>query len=259
MSAPQPVTVKRMRPALGTAVVIEACAPDEATAARAIEAAFAQVAHVQAVMHPDSAGSDVARLNAAAAGTAVALRPATHAVLRFAQQLHRCSKGAFDPCLPLRPGTLADLELADVPQPVARARLPLALDLGGIAKGYAVDEAVAALRQCGCSAGLVNAGGDLRVFGAAAQTVLVRGADGSVAALELQEAALAVSHRMPAGAPAGHRGYYRRDGGAPGDAPHAAVEAGTAMCADALTKCVLVCPQEVYGALLREHGAVRRA
>ncbi len=210
-------------------------------------------------MHPDGADSDVARLNAAAAGSPVALRPATHSVLSFAQRLHRLSGGAFDPCRPVRPGTLADLELTDRPHPGARWRRPAALDLGGIAKGYAVDEAVAALRGGGCSAGLVNAGGDLRVFGATPQTVLLRRADGTLAALELTEAALAVSHRSPAGAPTGHRGYYRRDGGALSDTPHAAVEAGSAMCADALTKLVLVCPQEVYGALLRAHGAVRRA
>ncbi|MBS0379765.1 MAG: FAD:protein FMN transferase [Proteobacteria bacterium] len=248
-----------MRPALGTAVVIEARAPDEATAARAIEAAFAQVAHVEAVMHPYDADSDVARLNAAAPGSPVALRPATHAVLSFAQQLHRASGGAFDPCLPLRPGTLVDLDLTDRPQPAARVRRPVALDLGGIAKGYAVDQAVAVLRSGGCSAGLVNAGGDLRVFGTQPQTVLLRGGDGALAALELTEAALAVSHRSQAGAPTGHRGYYRRDGAAVSGTPHAAVEAGSAMCADALTKLVLVCQEEVYGVLLREHGALRRA
>jgi hypothetical protein len=39
------------------------------------------------------------------------------------------------------------------------------LDLGGIAKGFAVDEAITALRTAGLESGLVNAGGDLRAFG----------------------------------------------------------------------------------------------
>jgi thiamine biosynthesis lipoprotein len=39
------------------------------------------------------------------------------------------------------------------------------LDFGGIAKGYAVDLAVAALRKRGIDSGIVNAGGDLRAFG----------------------------------------------------------------------------------------------
>ncbi len=51
---------------------------------------------------------------------------------------------------------------------------PLALDFGGIAKGYAVDCAVDALRAHGATAGRVNAGGDLRVFGARGERVHVR-------------------------------------------------------------------------------------
>jgi len=39
------------------------------------------------------------------------------------------------------------------------------LDLGGIAKGYGIDRAVEAMRQAGCSGGLVDVGGDVRCFG----------------------------------------------------------------------------------------------
>jgi len=39
------------------------------------------------------------------------------------------------------------------------------LDLGGIAKGFAVDQAIAQLRDAGVVSGSVNAGGDLRVLG----------------------------------------------------------------------------------------------
>jgi thiamine biosynthesis lipoprotein len=42
---------------------------------------------------------------------------------------------------------------------------PLTLDLGGIAKGFAVDRAVAVLRRHGVRAAVVNAGGDLRAIG----------------------------------------------------------------------------------------------
>jgi FAD:protein FMN transferase len=52
---------------------------------------------------------------------------------------------------------------------VVRYREPdMALDLGGIAKGYAVDRAVAALRDWGVGAALVNAGGDLYALGTSA-------------------------------------------------------------------------------------------
>jgi thiamine biosynthesis lipoprotein len=51
---------------------------------------------------------------------------------------------------------------------------PLCLDLGGIAKGFAVDEAVKSLIKEGVSSGIVNAGGDLRVFGNKPQTIYIR-------------------------------------------------------------------------------------
>jgi thiamine biosynthesis lipoprotein len=44
-----------------------------------------------------------------------------------------------------------------------------ALDLGGVAKGYAVDRAVEVLHELGVTAAMVWAGGDLRVFGEKAE------------------------------------------------------------------------------------------
>jgi hypothetical protein len=52
---------------------------------------------------------------------------------------------------------------------LVRSATPLCLDLGGIAKGFAVDLAVNVLQSAAVPAGLVNAGGDLRVFGNEAQ------------------------------------------------------------------------------------------
>jgi thiamine biosynthesis lipoprotein len=72
------------------------------------------------------------------------------------------------------------------------AHLPLRLDLGGIAKGYAVDRALAALRAAGCRRGLVNAGGDLAVFGADGHCVVIRN-HGRDSIVELNNAALATS------------------------------------------------------------------
>jgi thiamine biosynthesis lipoprotein len=68
--------------------------------------------------------------------------------------------------------TWRDLELL----PCNRVRIarPLRIDLGGIAKGFAVDRAIDVLRVNGAPAAVVNAGGDLRVFGPAAERVHVR-------------------------------------------------------------------------------------
>ena len=110
------------------------------------------------------------------------------------------------------------------------------LDLGGIAKGQAVDAAVRALRRAGCHAGWVNAGGDLRVFGALALPLRLRDERGGGAhdIGSLSEGAFASSHlgpgcRSQAWAPT-----------APPAGPNTQVSVAAPCClwADALTKIV---------------------
>lgn len=241
---------------MGTWVAIEATAESPTVVATAIEAAFAAVAEVERRMHPTRAGSDLARINGATLGVRTPIHASTAEVLSLAQHLNELTEGVFDPCLPLRSGRLADLELGRSPceaQCWAIAHAPLALDLGGIAKGYAIDCAVEALREAGCAAGSVNAGGDLRLFGARPETILLRRADHSYRPRVLENAALAVSDLDEPRRPPEHRGYYVRRGerirrepgrdtaGAP--PRHAAIIAPDAMSADALTKCVLLCSE----------------
>ncbi|MGB9331294.1 MAG: FAD:protein FMN transferase [Steroidobacteraceae bacterium] len=249
---PLPVWLRRMRVLMGTSVVIEAQGASPGRAQAGIECAFAAVAEVALCLNPQHPGSDLRRINAADLGRAVPIGSGTREVLRFAQALHACSAGIFDPCLPLRPGRLADLEITAV---AAICHAPLALDCGGIAKGFAVDCAVAALQAAGCLAGLVNAGGDVRVFGAAHETILLRRHNERYQAVELAEAALAVSDRDAPHAPSGHRGYYVRGGAGASTRRYAAVRARTAMSADALTKCVLLCPSALAQALLAQFDA----
>ena len=203
--------LRRARPLLGTFVEIRLAAPDTATAERALRAGFAAVARVQRLMSYHEAASDVARLNRLSARRPVAVHPWTAAVLRRAVQLHRVSDGLFDitvaPALArggwlpanrargADPGaTAADIEF--LPGSRVRFRRPLLIDLGGIAKGYAVDRAVSALRRHGALSGIVNAGGDLRVFGPAWETVHVRAPDAPgefTPLVQLRDSALATS------------------------------------------------------------------
>jgi thiamine biosynthesis lipoprotein len=250
---PAPATLTRVRIALGTSLAIEAAADSEDAARAAVEAAFAAASEVERRMHPHRPGSDVARLNAAPPGTRIPVHASTWEVLKLARRLHTLSAGAFDPCTPLKSGALGDLELGETPWVIAHA--PLVLDLGGIAKGFAVDCAVKALREGGCSAGLVNAGGDLRVFGPQRAPVLLRRSDGRCETLALDDAALAVSELDAARRPSEHRGYYSRAGAARFFSRFAAVIAPEAVLADTLTKCVLLCPPEALGQILRALGA----
>jgi FAD:protein FMN transferase len=253
---PHAATLRRARIEMGTMLAIEAHADSHEQAAAALAAAFAAVSEVVTLLRPDGPGSDLARIAAAAPGSCVAVSAAALTVLSFAQRLNRSSAGVFDPCL-RGGGSISQLELSGRDgRPTARPRVPLAIDCGGIAKGYAVDVAVAALERAGCVAGIVNAGGDVRVFGDLTETVHVRGPGGASRTLALADAALAVSEWERAGAPSGHRGYYLHAAAVPLPVRRfAAVRAATCMTADALTKCVLLAPPALTAALLEEFHA----
>src|SRR2546421_10195384 len=109
------------------------------------------------------AGTVVEATKPAERHTPIEIQASTWDLLHLAKRLSALTAGVFDPCLPCRPGRLSDLEIG--PEPWVMCRSPVALDFGGIAKGYAIDRATDALLARGCAAGLVNAGGDLRVFG----------------------------------------------------------------------------------------------
>jgi FAD:protein FMN transferase len=226
---------------MGTWVAIEASAPTGPRTVAGIEAAYRAIAEVEGQLHPRRAGSELERINSAALQTRVPIADSTWRVLKLAQAVHALSDGTFDPCLPSHRGRLSDLTLSPpgAGAPWALCRMPLALDLGGIAKGYAIDRAIEALRTAGCTSGLVNAGGDLRVCGRS-QSVLLRHADGTCVPFTLTDQALAASDVDTRERPAEHQGYYRRSGIACPALRYAAVVASSAAVADALTKCVLL-------------------
>jgi thiamine biosynthesis lipoprotein len=254
-----PFPSKRLRIALGTWVAIEAsgvAGPDDRVAgetAQAIDAAYAAISAVEAEMHPTRPGSDLARINAAPLDTPVEVQPDTWHLLKLSQRLHRLTDGIFDPCLPSHAGRLQDLEISPK-EPLLICHAPVQLDLGGIAKGHAIDQAIEKLSSLGCTSGLVNAGGDLRVFGDRHETILLRRGAGTRAyfrPIDLTNAALAVSDLDALEWPAEHQGYYSRVGPTT-SLRYAAVVAKDAVTADALTKCVLLCPIDTTERVLRE-------
>ncbi|MBU1265130.1 MAG: FAD:protein FMN transferase [Gammaproteobacteria bacterium] len=202
---------KRARPLLGTLVEIDARSSSIAAVDAAIERAFAAVQAVHALMSYHEPASDVSRLNRMGAGTAP-VDPHTWQVLTAARAVSEASEGRFDVSVApqlVQHGYLpqhADFAAA-APEanwrhiellPGHRVRLarPLHLDLGGIAKGYAVDCAIRALQDAGMEAGRVNAGGDLRLFGDVAETIHVRHPQAATRLLplcQISEGALATS------------------------------------------------------------------
>jgi thiamine biosynthesis lipoprotein len=182
-----------MRPLLGTFVTIRAEEAPSLTPEQlesAVSGAFRAIEHIERLMSFHRSNSDIGRLNRAQPGCHLRVHRWTYIVLREALRLNEASGGAFD-CniggVLVRAGLLprSRATAARCHQPMRKAitltnnghvRLNrrVSLDLGGIAKGFAVDQAVRILRDHGVRSGLVNAGGDLRVFGAKPQAVWVR-------------------------------------------------------------------------------------
>jgi thiamine biosynthesis lipoprotein len=138
---------------------------------------------------------------------------------------------------------------------VRRVGAPVALDLGGIAKGFAIDLASDALREAGCLSALVNAGGDVRVFGPAPHAIELRVGGVAVDQIPLINEAVAVSEPRTSRSPSGHRGFYSPVTAQQVPARAVAVCAPTASVADALTKCAILCSPGVLRSLLSEYGA----
>jgi FAD:protein FMN transferase len=259
-------TVKRLRISMGTFVAVEATSRSAAAAEGAVEAAFAAIRRVDERMHPQNADSDLARINNAPLLTRIRVHSSVCELLDLARRINALSDGVFDPCLPTRTGRLQDIEVS---RNEVVCHATVALDFGGFAKGYAVDCAIEALQRDGCSAGLVNAGGDLRVFGSRTEPLFLRGSAGELTGVELIDAALAVSDADSERHPAEYQGYYIRAHAAAGTAltagndaamrtlpvRYAAVIAKQAVIADALVKCVLLCPMPTASRILVEFGA----
>lgn len=187
----------RARALLGTLVSVQVW-PEEGACPLAqarewtpvIEQALDGVAHISRVMSAHRVDSDVGRMSRARRGECLRLDAHTVAVLQACQYWWRVSGGAFSPVSAAhalarggrRPGLQVHAEAA--PLNLASLQLhsptelrmpgPVLLDLGGIAKGYAVDQAVALLARAGVPRAVVNAGGDLRVLGARPQPIAVR-------------------------------------------------------------------------------------
>ena len=177
-------SLRRARPLLGTFVEIGVAGAPRAAMEAAIEEAFDAIAQVHRLMSFHDPASDISRLNREAAARAVTVDDWTFQVLATAGDLYRRSNGLFDvsvaPALQrlgLLPGRADDRQRARNEMPAAdgiellarnrvRFRRPdVKIDLGGVAKGFAVDRAVGVLHRCGMSHGIVNAGGDLAAFG----------------------------------------------------------------------------------------------
>jgi thiamine biosynthesis lipoprotein len=209
---------------MGVATRVVLYAADERAAREAARAAFARVAALEDVMSDWRPGSELRRLERRP-GAWVPVSAPLYAVLARAVAVARATGGAFDPTL----GPLVALwrearRARRLPDPAAfdaararvgwrrlaldprRRRVRLAapgmrLDLGGIAKGYILQDALGVLRARGVTRALLEAGGDVVAGdappGAAGWRVDVAGGDAGLAARAAALARAAVSTSGP--------------------------------------------------------------
>jgi len=178
---------------------------DEARATEALEAAENVLRSIELDVSSWLEGSRITRFNQASAGDGIPLSETCHAILQLALGAHQLTDGTFD--VTVRPliqlwreaaasGTVptdkalerarqrSSWDLIDLTsEEIIKLGDGVEIDLGGIAKGYAIDRAVEALQMIGVAGGLVDVGGDLRVFGqppdGSAWRIVIRDPSGS--------------------------------------------------------------------------------
>lgn len=174
---------------MGTRFQLILYASDKGSANRASQAAFGQIAELDAIMSDYRPASELMRLCKLSGGKPVPVSADLFAVLAQAQDVAKRSDGAFDVTVgPLTRLWRRSKRTGELPQPdelkramerVGYAKMKLdpqtravqlnqtgmQLDLGGIAKGYAADAALEVLKKQGINRALVAAGGDIAVSG----------------------------------------------------------------------------------------------
>jgi thiamine biosynthesis lipoprotein len=270
---------------MGTRILIEAEGTEE-LAGKAIEAAYLELERVDQGLSTYKPDSEISRLNQELAGTGVRISPMTSEIIGEALRLAELSRGAFDPTV----GPLVSLwgfdELSvrvphpervsatlsrvgfehltwDPPSRTLRSdRVGVEIDLGAIAKGFAIDRALAAMRRIGTKSGLVDLGESSIGFFGSPRSFAIRHPlepDEMVARFELEGGAVSTSAGYERGFEQDGRWYSHiidpRTGAPVQDSVSATVvgDEGEAMKVDALATAGFVLgPDQAVGLWQRE-------
>lgn len=173
--------------AMGTLINVEIWLPDKIKASQLIDGVMAEMHRIDKLMSPYIDTSELAKVNANAFKEPVAVSEELYQLIRLALQHGEWSQGAFDITFAsvgfhydyrnkIKPDdkwlqqakTFIDYQavtLNDSGQTIRFLKQGTKIDLGGIAKGHAVDQASRYLYQHGVRHGIVSAGGDTRLIG----------------------------------------------------------------------------------------------
>jgi FAD:protein FMN transferase len=172
---------------MGTRCAVELWSEDRVQGDAAMEAVLADMRRIDALMSTYKPDSELSRVNALAAAGPVVISAELFGLIETAQQYSRLSKGVFDItyasvgylydyrahhrpdgqaiAMALPTVDYRQLLLDPAAHSIAFGRQGMRVDLGGIAKGYAVDRGIEILKARGITHAMVNAGGDTRVSG----------------------------------------------------------------------------------------------
>ncbi len=178
---------KRAWAIMGTTLEMTVYRPQQADAAADFDAAFAEIETIDRLMSLYRADSELSVLNGSAGGAEMSVSAQTREVLAASRHFWEISGGTFDvsmqPVIELwgfydiavarRPSesdiaatsATTGMDRVELSEGRVRLRPGTALDFGAIAKGYAVDRAVAALQARGASSAMINLGGTIGVTG----------------------------------------------------------------------------------------------
>ena len=184
----EPVVVKRVQMQMGTLVKITAVARSEPIAQAAATAGFGEIHRLEGLLSTWIPTSELSRVNTSAGVKPVSVSQETMTVVQSAIQVAEMTDGGFNIAIgpavdawnviegrrvpteseleSLRP--LVDLRAvhADVrTQTIFLEKTGMRIDVGGIGKGYAADQAVIAMKKAGALAGVVALSGDIKTFG----------------------------------------------------------------------------------------------
>jgi thiamine biosynthesis lipoprotein len=172
---------------MGTRIVVELWSDKAEAGERDIDAVMAEMRRIDSDMSTYKSDSEISRVNARAAQGPVKISKELFDLLTTALEYSRLTDGAFDITY-ASVGFMYDFRARHHPDDKQiAAALPavnyrhvlldratssvrfsqagVRIDLGGIAKGYAVDRGIAILQRAGIKHALVSAGGDSRIIG----------------------------------------------------------------------------------------------
>lgn len=150
-----------IRLALGTIIKMSIEHPDADEAKRIMELSFQAVMRIDDLMSAYRPDSEVGRLNRQ--GFCRNVSRDTLEVLKRAIHFSAVTGGAFDITVEKGRGNCGELTISE--EEILFNEPGMGVNLGGIAKGYAVDRAVEVLRENGIERAIVDAGGDIKVLG----------------------------------------------------------------------------------------------